>query len=157
MGKAMNTEMVVLPVFAATLGFVIWMLVNGWQRRQQLKLTTEFNSRLLDRVGSVKDLSLLLETEGGAKLIGALTAGPRSLSARERIVSAVQMGVVFVTLGAGFLFLGGQVALDVQKPFHAIGVIMLSLGIGLLGSSIVSFRLARSLGLLDAGEADAEP
>ena len=48
----MNTEMIVVPVFFGMLGFVVWVVVNGWQRRQQVKVMTDFNSRLFDRLGS---------------------------------------------------------------------------------------------------------
>ena len=29
---------------------VVWVAVNGWQRRQHIKLLTDFNSRLLERI-----------------------------------------------------------------------------------------------------------
>lgn len=66
------------------------IVVNGWQRRQQLKLLTDFNSRLLDRIGSTKDFSDFLQTEGGAKLVDTLTAERGSTGPCERILRATQ-------------------------------------------------------------------
>jgi len=46
----MNTEMVVLPAFCGMISFVIWAVVNAWQRRDRFRFVSEFNSRLLDRL-----------------------------------------------------------------------------------------------------------
>jgi hypothetical protein len=46
-------EVIIVPVFFAMLAFIVWTIVNAWQRRQHLKLITDFNSRLLERIGSV--------------------------------------------------------------------------------------------------------
>jgi len=50
-----SPEIIIVPALFIVVGFIIWVVVNGWQRRFRLKLTTEFNSKLLDRIGSVKD------------------------------------------------------------------------------------------------------
>jgi hypothetical protein len=145
----MNTEMIVLPVFFGMLGFVIWVVVNGWQRRQQLKLMTDFNSRLLDRLGSAKEFNDLLQSEGGARLVAAITAERGSMGARDRILRATQMGVVFVVLGVGFVFLHWRFTFNDREALAVIGVIALSFGIGLLLSSGASYWVAKRLGVLD--------
>ena len=152
----MNTEMIVVPVFFGMLGFVVWVVVNGWQRRQQVKVMTDFNSRLFDRLGSAKDFNDLLQSEGGARLIAALTAERGSTGARDRILRATQMGVVFVVLGVGFLFLDWRFKFDDREAFIVIGVIVLSLGVGLLLSSGASYWVARILGVLDTTDGYGE-
>src|SRR5947209_3701352 len=42
-------EVIIVPVIFGTIAYVVWVMVNGWQRRFQMKLATDFNSRLLDR------------------------------------------------------------------------------------------------------------
>src|SRR5918994_1674906 len=122
----MNTEMIVVPVFFGMLGFVIWVVVNGWQRRQQVKVMTDFNSRLFDRLGSAKDFNDLLQSEGGARLIAAMTAERGSTGARDRILQATQMGVVFVVLGLGFLFLHWRHCVVVRnRPAALFGCLVL--------------------------------
>lgn len=155
----MNTEMVVAPAFFGTAAFIIWVVVNSWQRRQQLKLITEFGGRLLDRLGSAKDFNELLQTDGGAKLIGAMSAAGGSTGARDRIMGSTQMGVVFVALGCGVLFLDSRFTFDDEEAFTIIGVLALSLGVGLLLSSGVSCWLARQLGVLETKDShsDARP
>jgi hypothetical protein len=148
----MTTEMIVVPVFFGMLGFVVWVVVNGWQRRQQVKLMTDFNSRLFDRLGSAKEFNDLLQSEGGARLIAALTAERGSTGARDRILRATQTGVVFIVLGVGFLFLDWRFTFNDREAFVIVGVIALSLGIGLLLSSGASYWVAKTLGVLDTSD-----
>ena len=152
----MNTEMVVLPAFFGMISFVIWAVMNGWQRRNQFRLMSEFNSRLLDRLGSMKDFSDFLQTEGGAELMDALTAKRGMTDARERILRATQAGVIFATLGLGFLFLGWRYSFANHDAFTVLGVIALSLGLGFLFSSGTSYWLARTLGVLDVGSRNGD-
>lgn len=152
----MKTEFIVLPSMFAMIAFVIWVVANGWQRRQQWRLMTDFNTRLLDRLGSVKDLNDLLQTETGARLIGLFTSERGSLGARERILMAVQTGVVFIVLGLGFLFLDWRFVYNDDGACTVIGVVGLALGIGLILSAAVSYRVASALGLLESN-VDGEP
>lgn len=147
----MNTEMVVLPAFFGMISFVIWAVVNSAQRRNQFRFMSEFNSRLLDRLGSMKDFSDFVQTEGGAKLMDALTAERGMTDARERILRATQAGVIFLALGLGFLFLGWRYSSANNHAFAVLGVLALSLGLGFLFSSGTSYWLARTLGVLDVG------
>ena len=147
------TEMIVLPVLFGMIGFIFWVIADAWQRRTQMKMMTDFNSRLLDRLGSVKDFNDLLQTDGGARLIGALTAERGSTGARERILRATQIGVVCVALGGGFLTLAGRFEPYDNDVLTIFGVIGLSLGIGLLLSAAAAFFVARSLGVLDKTDA----
>src|SRR6202007_1292691 len=69
----MSPELIIVPALFVLIGFVVWTTVNAWQRRQQLKLMTEFNARLLDRLESGKDFTDLLLSQGGARLRGGPT------------------------------------------------------------------------------------
>ena len=84
---------VIVTVVFTTIGFVVWTLVNAWQRRLRLKLTSEFNTKLLDRIGSVKDFNDFLQTEGGTKFMDTLTV-ERSLSRpQDGILRASQIAL----------------------------------------------------------------
>ena len=146
----MQTEVIVLPVFFAMIGFVVWVLVNGWQRRQQVKGLTDFNTRLLDRLGSTKDFSEFLQSEGGARLLDAFTIDRGGTGPRDRILRAVQLGVVVLMVGLGFLLLSWWNLTTDHEASMLIGVIAVSLGLGLLLSSAASYWVGRNLGVLDA-------
>jgi hypothetical protein len=143
-----------VPALFILIGFIIWMLVNGWQRRLRLKLTTEFNSKLLDRIGSVKDFNDFLQTDGGAKFMDSMTVERSSSRPQDSILRASQIGIVLIMLGVGVLTLGWYFTTRYAgsgdfEVLTVIGVIAASLGLGFLISAGASYRLARMLGVLD--------
>ncbi|PYR54520.1 MAG: hypothetical protein DMF91_26655, partial [Acidobacteria bacterium] len=68
------TDEVFFLSFFGMISFVIWVVVNGWQRRQHVKLVTDFNNRVLERLGSMKEFSEFLQSAGGDRLMKVLTA-----------------------------------------------------------------------------------
>ncbi len=149
----MEAALIAGTVFSA-ISFVIWTLANTWLRRTHLKAATEFNLRVLDRIGSIKDFSEFLQTEGGAKFMASLTTNVTVRPAGSpsgRILLASQVGIVLSALGIGLLSLqAGLVANSSDAVgFIIIGVIALSIGIGFVVSAGVSFWLARTLNVLD--------
>src|SRR5215467_4307764 len=103
----MGSEIIIVPFIFSTIGFIVWVLVTGWQRRQHIRAMTEFNNKLLDRMGSVKDFSDFLATDGGASFIDRVTAGGMRPEIRTTILRSVQTGVVLLALGTGLLVLSG--------------------------------------------------
>jgi TRAP-type mannitol/chloroaromatic compound transport system permease large subunit len=141
-------EVIIVPSFFLMVAYVVWVLVTGWQRRQRLRLITEFNSRLLDRLGSVKDFSEFLQTDAGAQFMNTLATETPGTRPQERILRATQIGIVLLPLGIGLLFLGWYFRFEGHDAFTALGVIVLSLGLGFLLASGVSYRIALALGVL---------
>jgi hypothetical protein len=147
--QGMGSEIIIVPFIFSTIGFVVWVAFNAWQRRQQVKLLTDFNSRLLERIGSVKDFSEFLQTDGGAKFIDRVTAGGTPPDVRMTILRAVQTGLVLSSLGAGLLLLAWM--LRARYPFGEFevftitGTIAVSLGVGFLLSGGASYRLASGM------------
>lgn len=88
-------------------GFIVWTTVTAWQRRQRLRLLMDFNTRLIDRLGSVSDFGNFASTEAGAKFLNSVTAeAPPLVRPGERILRAIQLGIVLITLALGLLSLG---------------------------------------------------
>jgi hypothetical protein len=144
--ERMGSEIIVVPFIFSTIGFIVWVAINGLQRRQQIKLLTDFNSRLLERIGSLKDFSEFLQTEGGAKFMDRVGAGGTPPDIRMMILRAVQTGLVLLALGAGLLLLAwilrARFPFGDSEVFTITGVIALSLGVGFLLSGGASHRLA---------------
>ena len=147
--ERMGSEIIIVPFIFSTMAFIAWVAFNGWQRRQQVRLLTEFNSRLLERIGSVKDFSEFLQTDGGAKFIDRVTAGGTPPDIRMTILHAVQTGLVLLALGAGLLLLAwilrAQYPFGDSEVFTITGIIALSLGVGFLLSGGASYRLASGM------------
>jgi hypothetical protein len=146
----MNNEAVFFFSFFGMISFVVWVIVNGWQRRQHVKLVTDFNNRVLERLGSMKEFSEFLHTDGGDRLMRVLTAERGATAPRDRILRAVQSGVVFVAVGLGLSFVAWRTIGDEHEVLTVISAIVLSLGVGLMLSSAASFWVARTLGMFEA-------
>jgi len=143
----MGSEIIIVPFIFSTIGFIVWVVVNGWQRRQQVKQLTDFNSRLLERIGSVKDFNEFLQTDSGAKFMDKVTAGGTPPDVRMTILRAVQTGLVLLALGAGQLLLAWilRSRFGDSEMFTITGVIALSLGVGFILSGGASYRLASGM------------
>jgi hypothetical protein len=145
-------EVIIIPSFFFMIGYVVWVSVTAWQRRQRLRFITEFHSRLLDRIGAVKDFNDFLQTEAGTRFMQELSSEPVGLGGpQERILRAAQFGAVLICLGIGLLlmmFFSPFASQQTHTSFNALGTIALSLGIGFSVSAVASYRLSSKLGLL---------
>ncbi len=147
----MARDLAFFPPLFTLIGFLVWIVITGWQRRQRLKLEMDFNTRLLDRLGSVKDFSEFLRTDAGAQFMTTLTTESPVQAPQERILWAMQSGIVLLALGGGLLAVARHFAGRVEyDAFFALSLIAMSLGLGLVISSVASHRLASSLGVLRA-------
>ena len=146
-----HSELVIVPTLWFLIGFIFWIAATGWQRRTRLKMVSDFNSKLLDRLGSVKDFHEFIQTEAGAQLMTSMGTEPDAPGPQERILRATQLGIVLLSLGIGLFLVGRYAGLtdpDGRAGFMAIGGITLSLGIGFMISAAASYRIASMLGLL---------
>ncbi len=147
------SDVVFFLSFFGMISWVVWVVLNGWQRRQHVKLVTDFNNRVLERLGSVKEFGEFLQSDGGDRLMKVLTADRAATGPRDRILVAVQTGVVFVTVGLGLFFVAWRRSGGEHEMLTVISAIVLSLGIGLILSSAASFWVARTLGILESKQA----
>jgi hypothetical protein len=146
-----HPEVIILPALFFTIAYICSLATSAWQRRQRMRLVTEFNTRLLDRLGSVKDFGELLATEAGARLMRDLGSEPLSGGPQDRIMRAAQLSAVLICLGLGLLllsFFSPFSPAPARETFDAVGMIALSLGVGFALSSAAAYRLASRLGLL---------
>ena len=145
---------IIIPVALFVLvGYIVWVWVSATQRKQRLRLITEFHSRLLDKLGSVKDFGEFLQTDAGSRFMSDLAAEPAAAGPHDRILRATQVGIVLIFLGLGLLVLGffwsPYAPESARQTFGAFGTISLSLGIGFVVSAAASYRVAGTLGLLN--------
>jgi len=143
-------EFVPLLVLALAFpGAVVWvcmLFVRARQRRRELEVLSEFQTRLLDRLESGDELTRFMESPGGERLLKSFQERPaRGL---DRVLSAATAGLVLTMLGLAAIIV--QATADVGgQGFHAIGVMTSGLGLGFLLSAGLSFLLARRYGALN--------
>jgi hypothetical protein len=140
------------------IGFVVWVLTTGWFRRSRLKLASEFQNKLLERIGSLNDLNEFLQTEGGKKLMDGLAYDMPSTKPQDSILRTIQLGIVCGSLGASFLLLRlyfGRAYADFgdYEVLTIVAAIGLALGVGFLLSAIVSYQLGARMGVFNRGDA----
>lgn len=150
-------EVIIAPAAFTMIAFIVWTVVTGWQRHLQVKHMAEFNGRLVERLGSVKDLAEFLQTEGGSRMLNSFTLERVSTSVRERVLRGSTIGVICIALSIGLLVLGRLYSWEDHEGFTIIGVIALSLGLGFIVSSAVSYFLAKAWRILDGRDAAGGP
>jgi hypothetical protein len=141
-------EIIIVPALFVTIGFVAWTIASNWQRHEQLREMTAFHGKVIDRVGSIKDFNDFLQTPGGMQFMNAITGDKGPNGPRERILRAVQTGIVLSTVGGGCLLLSDMFQYEASDVFTVAGVILLSLGIGFLLASGAAYGLSKRLGVL---------
>lgn len=141
-------NMLTLMAMFTAVGWVVWVLVNGIKTRHTVRAMTEFHNRLLDKMGSAKDFAEFLQSEGGNRFLQSVTL--KKVNPNQRILGAIQTGLVFAFLGLGLLFLGWEFDFD-EHGFTVLGTLALALGGGFLVSSLISYRLSKAWGLLNGG------
>src|SRR6185503_7474558 len=117
---------------------------------RRLRVSTEFQGKLLERIGSAREFGEFLNTEGGGRFLDVI-ASERGGSAHSRILRAVQAGIVLVVLGAALFLFVKWVTLPYPVPENLgfLATVSSAIGLGLLVSSFVSYRLSRKMGLIE--------
>ena len=148
----------VLVSFMTSLYFLVSAGLNARKSSALIRARAELQTKLLDRLGSGREVVEFCQTEGGKQFVEALSLGTLESQASkgsptERILGSVQKGIILTLLGFGFLLLALKFRRDDPGDvFMVIGIVGLSLGIGFLLSAGASYRLSKSLGILSVRE-----
>jgi hypothetical protein len=136
--------------FFALVAWIVFVFVDGKRRRDHLKATSEFHTKILDKMGSTAELGSFLETDGGRQLMKSLTVeGP---STKTRILGSTQTGIVCTCIGLAMLILGG-IFYYLRDGLWVMGGIVTACGVGFIASTIASYRLSKALGIFDGDAA----
>ena len=133
--------------------WTVTIIVEAVRRQRQLRLATEFHGRLLERIGSVKELAEFLSSEGGARFLDSLTI-ERAGRPQTRILQALQSGIVLGALGVGLLAITWirSFSVEARDDLMLFAAAALSVGVGLLLSAAASYVVSKRLRLLDDNE-----
>jgi len=144
--------------FIATV-FVIYLIVDGMRRRQQLRSTAEFQSRLLERIGSTREFGDFLNTPEGERFLLAIT--PREKSG-PRIFRTVQTAVVALFVGVAiFIYtnVSGSIVGGAGSILNLIAAVLTAAGLALGLSTAIALIWSKRLGVVESGrdEGRSEP
>ncbi len=141
-------------LFAA---FVLtWLIRTLIEQRRWSRLTktqSDVHNKLLDRFASNEDLLNYIQTPSGRRFLESAPIPLDQPSSRPvsapigRILWSVQAGLVALAGGIGLRVVSASVQKEAGEPLIALGVLAISIGIGLVVSAGASFVLSRRLGL----------
>jgi hypothetical protein len=128
------------------------------------KVNAEVHNKILDRFGSNEELLAYIDSPAGRRFLEATPIAATAAPAKHvgapfgRILLSVQVGVVLLALGLGFLVISWDAIEEVRPILTSLAVLGFALGVGSIGSGVASYVISRRLGLLqDRRDARPEP
>jgi hypothetical protein len=138
----MGEEVIILPAMFGAVVWLVYIVVDGFRRRQRLRMFTEFHSKMLDRIGSAKEFGEFFTSEAGTRFLESL--------ASERGSPQVRILAALICVGVAlFILLGSRTfEPDTVDVLAFIATVATGVGIGTLIASGLSLVLSRRMGLL---------
>ena len=144
-----------LLAFGALLSVATWLVRAVIQHRRWIKASqvqADVHSKLMDRMTSNEELLAYIQSPAGRKFLEAAPIQPEADAPSHSapvgpIIWSMMAGIVLSTVGAGFRVAGSAIGDEVQKGFHAIGIIVLALGLGFILSSVMAYLVSSRMGL----------
>ncbi len=145
----------VLAVGAFLIAF-IWLarlFVDNRRWTRIFNMQNQVHTKLIERFSNSQELAAYMETEAGRRFLEAapipvnLGTEQRVPNAVARVLTPVQIGVVLVLLGIGFLMLR-HAGREMDTPMLVLGTLILMPGIGFIISAGITWLLASRLGLM---------
>ena len=146
----MGSEIIIVPSLFFMIGYIVYVIVDGYRRRQQTRVYTEFHSKLLDRIGSAKEFGDFFGSEAGDRFLSALSSSDAA-APQLRILRSLQTGLVLLALGIGLFILTDQrnFELDAMDGLMVTATAATAVGAALVVSTGMSYVLSKRMGLID--------
>jgi len=142
---------VVIIVCAA---WIVVTIVTALKGRANTRTRADIYNRLIDKFGTAPELIAFLQSDAGLKFIEENTVQPAE--PLGKILASIRIGVVLTLLGAGLLITGNIFGESLGGDLYIVltvgGIVGLMIGIGLLISAAVSYRLCKTWGILTGNE-----
>ena len=147
----MGSEIIILPAALGSLVWLVYIIVDGFRRRQRLRVFTEFHSKLLDRIGSAREFGEFFGSEAGRRFLASLASEEGRPQAR--ILAALQWGLTLISLGVAIFILLGNRSFrsDTVDVLAFIATVAIGIGMGSVISSVVSYVMSKRMGMVGRG------
>jgi hypothetical protein len=146
----MQSEIIIVPSLFFMIGYIVWVIVDGYRRRQQTRVFTEFHSKLLDRIGSAKEFAEFFSSDAGERFLTALS-NSEGAAPQLRILRSLQTGLILFALGIGLFMLTNErnFELDTMDGLMVTATAATAIGAALVVSTGMSYVLSKRMGLID--------
>jgi hypothetical protein len=147
----------VLISLLITVGWVVYVIVDGIRRRQQLKVITDFHGKLIDRLGSAREFGEFFNSAAGDRFLSSLSR-TESGAPHVRILRSLQAGLVLLALGIGLFVLVTVHSFPsgAQNAFVVIATAATAVGAALLISTGLSYVLSKRMGLIQTSQPERD-
>jgi len=146
----MNQDAIVAITLPSMFSWFAWIIFSTFRRYKIAKLQADVQSKLLEKVGTGQDLLAYAQTDAGRQLLESLKV-ERVISQApyNKIIGALQAGIVLFFFGCAMLWLRGHVSVQNADGFTVFGALAIAVGLGFGFSAAASYYLSRSFGLFD--------
>jgi hypothetical protein len=150
----MGPEIIIVPSLFLMIGYIVFVIVDGYRRRQQTRVYTEFHSKLLDRIGSAKEFGEFFSSDAGDRFLSALSSSDAA-APHLRILRSLQLGLVLLALGIGFFILLDQRTFSIEAAdgLMVMATATTAIGAAMLVSTGMSYLLSKRMGLIERSRA----
>lgn len=144
---------------------LIWLVRTTIEQKRWNRLSrqqSEVHNKILDRFGTSSELLDYVKSPAGSKF---LESAPIPLHAERpvqnrpmtRVIWSIQIGVVIGAAALGMLLVSLRLDKGAAEGMFAMGAILMSVGVGFIGSAAVSLFISRRLGLWEGQRSQNEP
>ena len=144
------TALVFGVVIITCISWVVVTVVAALRQQANTRTRAEIYNRLIDKFGTAPEFVAFMESDAGLNFIEENTVQPAA--PLGKILASTQIGVVLTLLGAGLLITGNVFGESLGGDLYIVltvgGIVGLMIGIGLLISAGISYRLCRAWGML---------
>ena len=146
----MGSEIIIVPAMFFMVGFIVYTVVDGYRRRQQMRVFTEFHSKLLERLGSATEFADFFTSEAGSRFLDSLSSSEGG-APQLRILRSMQTGFVLLAVGIGFFILLDERTFSIEAVdgLMVMATAATAVGAALLVSTGMSYLLSKRMGLIE--------
>ena len=144
------TALVFGVVIITCISWVVVTVVAALRQQANARIRAEIYNRLVDKFGTAPEFVAFMESYAGLNFIEENTVQPAA--PLGKILASTQIGVVLTLLGAGLLVTGNVFGESLGGDLYIVltvgGIVGLMIGVGLLISAGISYRLCRAWGMV---------
>jgi hypothetical protein len=141
------TSLVVGVMLIVAGAWVLSLIIAAFRQRLRLRAQSDFHNRMMEKFSSAEEFTTYLQSDAGKSFFDNLTGEPAT--PLNKILGSIQKGTILTLLGLGLFVLGLNFNVrDSGNIMFVIGVISFMIGVGFLASSAISYRLAKSWGMI---------
>ena len=134
--------------------WIVITIVKSLKQRANVQTKTELYSRMIDKFGTAPEFIAFLQSEEGRAFIEENVT--QSAWPMNKILFSIQIGVISTLLGIGLLTLcnifDSNLGGDLYIVLAVSGTVAIMIGIGLLISTVISYKLSKAWGILPGKE-----